>query len=201
MRIDSDWIYVFKHVLSAFHQFLAENYRPTQGCVHVEPYFVLFADFSYLCNWINISLNCCPHCCVYQHANVVFSQLCLDCFVEFVRDHSTVFVCFDVDDVFLSDSAKMRSLFHRIVRSFRGEYLQRLASVSFRLRTGLSGIPRRRYRHKIGKRPSWRENPINTLPSKNLLEQIIHFILHQSETRRKFIGIHWPIDRRRHHRP
>lgn len=201
MRIDSDWIYVLEHVLPAFHQFLTENDRSTQSRVHMEPYFVFFADFAYFNDWVYISLNCCTHRSVDQHANVVFGQLCLDSLVKLFRDHSSILVCFDVDNIFLPDSAKMCSLFHRIMRGFRGEYLQRLATVSLRLRTGLSSIPRSGYGHKIGKRPSWCENAINALPSKNLPEQIIDLILHQSETRCKFIRIHWPIDSGRHHRP
>lgn len=201
MRIDSDWIYVLEHVLSTFHQFLTENDRSAQSSVNMEPYFMFFADFSYFCDGIYISLNRCTHRSVNQHTNIIFGQLCLDSLVKLFRDHSSVLVCFDVDNIFLPDSAKMCSLFHRIMRGFRGEYLQRLATVSLCLRTRLNSIPRSGYGHKIGKRPSWRENAINALPSKNLLEQIIDLILHQSETRRKFIRIHWPINCWCHHRP
>ncbi len=130
----------------------------------MEPYFVPFTDLSNFFYWIDITFNGCPHCGIHKHTNVVFLQLLLNASLKLLRNHSTALVCFYVNDVIFSDSTKMCSFFHWVMRSLRCEYFQWLISITFGLKTIIDIEPGSCYGHKVSEGSPWSEDCINILP-------------------------------------
>lgn len=130
----------------------------------MEPDAIFFADFSYLFNWINIPLYCRTHCSIYKHTNISLLFFLHNTLFKLFRNHSPRHIGFYINDVFLSDSTKMGSFFHRIMWGLAGEYFQRLPTVAFGFIRWIEIVPGSCYRHKIGKWSSWSEYPINIFP-------------------------------------
>ncbi len=164
MRIDCNRINFSKNILHSLHQLGTEYDCSTQSCINMKPYFVLSTNLSNLFYWIDITLNCSPHCCIYKHTNVAFLQLFLNTSIKLLRNHSTTLICFYINDIIFSNTTKMSSFFHWVMRCLWCEYFQWFISITFGLRTMIEIEPGSCNGHEVSKGSTWSEDCVNILP-------------------------------------
>ncbi len=193
MRINSNWIHILKVYFSLLHYFRTEYQCSSQCCINMIPYFVFFTYLTNFLDRINITLDCCSHCCIYQHTNIVLLHLFLNRLFQLLRNHSTTSVSFYVNNILLANTTKNSSFFHWIMRSLWGKYFERLSSITFSFTIGLDCISWSCYRHKISKWSTGCKYPINTFPFQKIFEKIIYLIFHDSKAWCKLISVHRSI--------